>query len=75
MEQDSFLLQDQAEVTDAAATDKVEALKNENMGPPGPCSSRSGSRHTISRTCGPRDIMSLVIPRPGDNKAQHREMV
>jgi hypothetical protein len=28
---------------DATAVDKVEALKNERMGPPGPCSSRSGS--------------------------------
>jgi hypothetical protein len=45
----------------------VEALKNERMGPPGPCSSRSGSRYSMSRTCGPRDIISLVIPRLGDN--------
>jgi hypothetical protein len=27
MEQDTFLLQDQADVMDAAATDKVEALR------------------------------------------------
>jgi hypothetical protein len=33
------------------------------MGPPGPCSSRSGSRYSMSRTCGPRDIISLVIPK------------
>jgi hypothetical protein len=39
MEQDPLLLQDQAEVMDAAAADKVEAPKNEKMGPPGPCSS------------------------------------
>jgi hypothetical protein len=67
MEQDPFLLQDQAKVMDAAAADKVEALKNEKMGPPGPCSSRSGSRYSMSRTCGPRDIISLVIPKLGDN--------
>jgi hypothetical protein len=67
MEQDPFLLQDQADVMDVAAADKVEALKNERMGPPGPCSSRSGSRYSMSRTCGPRDIISLVIPRLGDN--------
>jgi hypothetical protein len=47
--------------------DKVEALKNERMGPPGPCSSRSGSHYSMSRTCGSRDIISLVIPRLGDN--------
>jgi hypothetical protein len=28
----------------------------------------SGSRHSMSRTCGPRDIIPLVIPRIGDNK-------
>jgi hypothetical protein len=68
MEQDPFLLQDQAEVMDAAAAvDKVEVLKNEKMGPPGPCSSRSGSRYSMSRTCGPRDTISLVIPKLGDN--------
>jgi hypothetical protein len=56
MEQDPLLLQDQAEVIDADAADKVEALKNEKMGPLGPCSSRFGSRCSMSRTCGPRDI-------------------
>jgi hypothetical protein len=50
-----------------AVVDKVEALKNERMGPPGPCSSRFGSRYSMSRTYGPRDIISLVIPRLGDN--------
>ena len=55
MEQDTFLLQDQAEVTDVVATaaNKVEALQNEKMSPPGPCSSRSSSRYSMSRTCGP----------------------
>jgi hypothetical protein len=38
------------------------------MGPPGPWSSRSGSRYSMSRTCGPRDIISLVIPKVGDNR-------
>jgi hypothetical protein len=37
------------------------------MGPPWPCSSRSGSRYSMSRTCGPRDIIFLVIPKMGDN--------
>jgi hypothetical protein len=52
---------------DDVAADKVEVLKNENMGPLGPCSSRSGSRYSMSRTYGPRDIISLVIPKLGDN--------
>jgi hypothetical protein len=67
MEQDPFLLQDQANVMDVVVADKVEALKKKRMGPPGPCSSRSGSQYSMSRTCGPRDIISLVIPRLGDN--------
>jgi hypothetical protein len=67
MEQDPFLLQDQADVMDAAAAEKVEALKKEKMGSPGPCSSQSVSRYSMSRTRGPRDIISLVIPRLGDN--------
>jgi hypothetical protein len=33
MEQDPFLLQDQADVMDAAAADKVEALKKKKDGP------------------------------------------
>jgi hypothetical protein len=37
------------------------------MGPPGPGSSQYGSRYSMSRTCGPLDIISLVIPRIGDN--------
>jgi hypothetical protein len=68
MEQDPFLLQDQADVMDVVAADKVEVLKKKRMGPLGPCSSRSGSRYSMSRTCGPRDIISLVIPRLGDNR-------
>jgi hypothetical protein len=67
MEQDPFLLQDQADVMDVVVVDKVEALKKKRMGPLGPCSSRSGSRYSMSKTYGPRDIISLVIPRLGDN--------
>jgi hypothetical protein len=65
MEQDPFLLQDQADVMDVVVE---EALKKKRMGPPGPCN-RSGSWYSMSRTCGPRDIISLVIPRLGDNNA------
>jgi hypothetical protein len=52
---------------DFSTTEKVEALKNDNMVPPGPCSSRFGSRYSMSRTYGPKDIISLVIPKLGDN--------
>jgi hypothetical protein len=38
------------------------------MGSPGPSSSQYGSRYSMSRTCGPRDIIALVIPRLGDNR-------
>jgi hypothetical protein len=64
-----FCYRTKAEVMDVVAADKVEALKSEKMGPLGPCSSRSGSRYSMSRTCGPRDIISLVIPKMGDNNA------
>jgi hypothetical protein len=74
MEQDPFLLQDKADVMDVAAADKMEALKKKRMGPPRRCSSRSGSRYSMSRTCGPRDIISLVIPRLGDNRPQGLNM-
>jgi hypothetical protein len=67
MGKDPFLLQDKAEVMGFATAEKVEELKNEKMVPLGPCSSRSGSRYSMSRTCGPQDIISLVIPKMGDN--------
>ena len=53
MKKEPSLIQDQAKVMDATAADKVEALKEEKMGPLGPCSSRFGSRYSMSRTCGP----------------------
>ena len=71
MEQDPSLLQDHADVMDVVVANKVEALKNEGMGPPGPCLSRFGSRYSMSRTCGPRDIISSVIPWLGDNRPKN----
>jgi hypothetical protein len=44
----------------------------ESMGAPGPSLSQYGSRYSMSRTCGHRDIISLVIPRIGDNTAQQQ---
>jgi hypothetical protein len=37
------------------------------MGPLGPGSSQYGSWYSMSTTCGPREIISLVISRIGDN--------
>ena len=47
--------------------------RRRRMGPPGPGSSQYGSRYSMSRTCGPRDIISLVIPTLGDNRP-HKEI-
>jgi hypothetical protein len=66
MEKDRFLLQDHVDVMDVSP-DKVEVLKKKRMGPSRPCSSQYGSQYSISRTYGHRDIISLVIPRLGDN--------
>ena len=65
MEQDPLLLQNQADAKDVIVADRWEALKNNG---PSRAKLRSyGSRYSISRTCGPRDIIFLVIPRIGDN--------
>jgi hypothetical protein len=56
---------------DVIIADKVEALKKKKMmGPPGPCSSLSGSWYSMYRTYGPQDIISLVIPRLWDNSTK-----
>jgi hypothetical protein len=73
MEQGPFMLQDQADVMVVVVADKVEALKKKIMGPPGPCSSGSGSRYSMSRTFEPRDIISLIVPRLEDNMNKIRK--
>jgi hypothetical protein len=65
MEQDLLLLQDQAGGMDTVVADKWVALKK--RGALRAMLKSSGSRHSMSRTCGPRDMISLVIPRVGDN--------
>jgi hypothetical protein len=45
-------------VMDAAAADKTKTMEEEKVGPPGPCSGQSCSRYSMSRTCGPRDMIS-----------------
>jgi hypothetical protein len=66
MEQDSPLLQDQVGVKDIVVGDMWTALKK--RGPSKAMLKSFGSRYSMSRTCGPRDMISLVIPRLGDNK-------
>jgi hypothetical protein len=66
MEQDPLLPQNQADGMDVVDVDRQEVLKK-HMVPPGPSSSQYGSRYSMSMTYGPRDIISLVIPRIGDN--------
>jgi hypothetical protein len=66
MEQDPLLLKDQADGMDVAAAVKVEALKKKD----GPSRARLKSIwFSVLQVyaCGPRDIISLVIPRLGDN--------
>jgi hypothetical protein len=67
MEQDSLLFQDQAGVMDIVVGDMWTALKK--RGAFGAMLKSSGSWHSMSRTCGPRDVISLVIPRLGDNRS------
>jgi hypothetical protein len=69
MEQDLLLLQDQVGGMDIIAADKWAPLKK--GGPSGAILKSSGSRHSMSRTCGPREMISLVIPRVGDNKVYY----
>jgi hypothetical protein len=70
MEQDLLLLQDKVGEMDTVAADRWAALRKE--GPFGAMLKSSGSRHPMSRTYGPRDMISLVIPRIGDNMPPSR---
>jgi hypothetical protein len=65
MDKDPFPLKDQADGIDVTTSIKVEVLEKKRMGPPGPISIRYGSWYSMSRTCGPQEIISLVIPRLG----------
>jgi hypothetical protein len=42
----------------AAAADKIKTMKEEKVGPQGPCSGQSCSRDSMSRTYGSRDMIS-----------------
>ena len=65
-EQIKMLKEEKSKKEDKNKVEKSD--KEEKMGPPELCSSQSGSRYSMSRTCGPRDIFSLVIPKLGDNR-------
>ena len=65
MEKDPLLLQDQGGGMDTAAGDKRAALKK--RGALWGHVKLYGSWYSMSRTHGPRDVISLVILRLGDN--------
>jgi hypothetical protein len=45
-------------VMDDTTTNKIRIMEEEKVGPPGPCLGQSYSRYSMSRTCGPRDMIS-----------------
>jgi hypothetical protein len=45
----------------------INGLHWRKEGPSGAMLKSFGSWYSMSRTCGPRDVISLVIPRLGDN--------
>jgi hypothetical protein len=64
MEKDSLLLQDQSSGMDTSIGDKWTTLKK--RGPSRAMLKSYGSQNSISRTCGPQYVISLIIPRLGD---------
>jgi hypothetical protein len=64
MEKDSPLLHDRDGGMDIIVGDKWIALNN--RGGPGAILNSPGSRYSMSKTYGPREMISLVIPRLGD---------
>jgi hypothetical protein len=65
MEKDSLPFQDQASVMDIVVDGMW--IFSWKKGPSGAMLKLSSSRNSMSRTCGPRDMISLVTPRFGDN--------
>jgi hypothetical protein len=45
-------------VMDVVVADKTKDDEEEKVGPPRPCLGQSCSRYSMSRTCGPRDMIS-----------------
>jgi hypothetical protein len=53
---------------EAGTADRTKLAEKKKMGPPGPCSGRSCSRYSMSRTMWASRHDLLVIPRYRDNK-------
>jgi hypothetical protein len=45
-------------VMDVVAADKTKMMNEEKVGPRGPFLGQSCSRYSMSRTCGPQDMIS-----------------
>jgi hypothetical protein len=45
-------------VMDAVVADQTKMMEEEKAGPPGLCSGQSCSRYSMSRTCGPQEMIS-----------------
>jgi hypothetical protein len=57
MKQEPLLIQDQTN-GDVVVANKIKTMEEEKVGPQGPCSGQSYSQYSMSRTCGPRDMIS-----------------
>jgi hypothetical protein len=45
-------------VMDVVVAEKTKIMEAKKVGHPGPCSGQSFSQYSMSRTCGPRDMIS-----------------
>jgi hypothetical protein len=63
MEQEPSLMQARPVVMEAGTADRTKLAEKKKMGPPGPCSGRSCSRYSMSRTMWASRHDLLVIPR------------
>jgi hypothetical protein len=63
LEQEPFLMQARPVVMEAGTADRTKLAEKKKMGPPGPCSGRSCSRYSMSRTMWASRHDLLVIPR------------
>src|ERR1700722_11161459 len=68
MEQEPFLMQAQAGNDGGWYCWQDKSGREEKVGPPGPCSGRSCSRYSMSRTMWASRHDLLVIPNIGDNR-------
>jgi hypothetical protein len=45
-------------VMNVSSVETTRMMNEEKVGPPGPCSGQSFSQYSLSRTCGPQDMIS-----------------